>query len=106
MREDIHKRHIEALESICPRNKNLAVIKYETTDNVQLNFMMKDYLDSEPIRHNSATAIGFISSSKEVGINGNKVRECVLQPIDKDFSGELEMELFSRYIEIPKEIIQ
>lgn len=106
MREDIHKRHIEALESICPRNKNLAVIKYETTNNIQLNFMMKDYLDSEPIRHNSATSIGFIGSSKETGINGNIVKECVLQSIDKDFNGELEIELFSRYIEIPKEIIQ
>ncbi|WP_352419078.1 hypothetical protein [Proteiniborus sp.] len=106
MREDILKHHIEALESICPRNKNLAVIKYETTDNVQLNFMMKDYLDSEPIRHNSATSIGFISSTKEVGINGNKVRECVLQTIDKDFNGNLEIELFSRYVEIPEQIIQ
>lgn len=106
MREHIVKLHIEALESICPRNKKLAVIKYESSDNIQLNFMMQDYLDSEPIRRNSATSIGFISSSKEVGISGNKVRECVLQPIDKDFNGELEIELFSRYDEIPEEIIQ
>ncbi len=105
-REDILKHHIEALESICPRNRNLAVIKYESMDNIQLNFMMKDYLDSEPIRRNSASSIGFISRAKEVGINGNKVRECVLQPVDKDFNGELEIELFSRYVEIPEEIIQ
>lgn len=106
MREDILRRHIEALESMCPKSKNLAVIKYESIDNIQLNFMMKNYLDTEPIRRNSATSVGFIGSSKEVGINGNKVRECVLQPIDKDFNGELEIELFSRYIEIPEEIIQ
>jgi len=106
MREDILKHHIEALESVCPRNKNLAVMKYETIDNVQLNFQMKDYLDSEPLRRNSATSVGFISTSKEIGINGYKVRECVLQPIDKDFDGELEIELFSRYVEIPEEIIQ
>lgn len=106
MREEVLERHIEALEDMCPRNKNLAVIKYESTDNVQLNFMMKDYLDSEPIRRNSATSMGFISTSKEIGINGNKVRECVLQPVDKDFNGELEIELFSRYVEIPEETIQ
>lgn len=106
MQEDILKHHMEALESLCPSGKNLAIIKYESTDNVQLNFMMKDYLDSEQIRRNSATSIGLISTCKEVGINGNKVRECVLQPIDKDFNGELEIELFSRYVEIPEEIIQ
>lgn len=103
--EDILKHHIEALESICPRDKNLVVIKYETENNIQLRFMMKDYLDSEPILRNSATSMGFISISKEVGINGNRMRECVLQPIDKDFNGELEIELFSRYVQISEEII-
>lgn len=104
-REDILKHHIEALESICPRDKNLAVIKYETKDNIQLNFMMKDYLEAESIHRNSAMSFGFISKPDDLGINGSKTRECVLQPIDKDFNGELEVELFSRYVEIPEEII-
>ncbi len=106
MREDILKNYTEAMESMCPRNKNLAAIKYESADNIQLNFFIKDYLDSVPVRNNSASSIGFISRSKEIGINGSEVRECVLQPIDKDFTGEIEIELFSRYVEIPEEIVQ
>ncbi|HOJ10769.1 MAG TPA: hypothetical protein PK733_09275 [Clostridiales bacterium] len=105
MRENMIKHHMEAMENLCPKDKNLAVIRYETADNVQLRFMMKDYLEAQPVHHSSATAIGFICRSDEMGINGYKVRECALQPVDKDFNGELELELFSRSHEIPEETV-
>lgn len=97
---------IEGLERIYPRDKNLAVIKYEAADNTQLNFHMKEYLEAEPIYSDSAIGIIWGSKEDEIGINGYKLRECVLQPIDKDFSGELEIELFSRFLEIPEETIE
>lgn len=108
MRKEAISNIIEALEKIYPRDKNLAVIKYETIDDVQLNFNMKDYLDAKPIVHKSASSVGLILGSKDakLGVNGYKIRGCILQPIDKDFKGELEIELFSRFVEIPEEIVQ
>ena len=106
---------MEALEKICPRDKNLAVIKYETLDDTQLNFYFKEYLDAGPIIYRNdnstiggASSVGIIwgSNEKGIGINGYKLRECVLQPIDKSFSGELEIELFSRYLQIPGETVR
>ncbi len=114
MRENMRNNFIEALERVCPRDKDLAVIKYETVDDTQLNFYFKEYLDAGPIIYRNdnstiggASSIGFTcKSDDEFGINGYKLRECVLQPIDKNFSGELEIELFSRYLEIPEEIVK
>ena len=106
---------MEVLERVCPRDKNLAVIKYETVDDTQLNFYLKDYLDEEPIIYRNdnstiggASSVGIIwgSNEKGIGINGYKLRECVLQPIDKNFSGELELELFSRYLQILGETVR
>ena len=118
IREDTYNNLVETMERVYPRNKNLAVIKYETRDDIQLNFYMKDYLDRQQIDYNNrdsfidgdptispATSVGFIWGFKEkgMGVNGYKLRECALQPIDKDFKGELEIELFSRYLQIPSE---
>ncbi len=112
MRQNMINNLMEVLGSICPRDKNLAVIKYETVDNRQLNFYMKDHLDTVPITYRTndstiggASSVGIIWGSNEEGegINGYKVRGCVLQPIDKDFDGELEIELFSRYLQIPED---
>lgn len=93
----------KALESICPKGKNLAVIKYEAEDNTQLRFVMKEYLESKPVY--SCSSIGFICKNDEIGINGYKIKECVMQSVDKDFDGELEIELFSKYIVIPEETV-
>ena len=45
----------------------------------------------------------WFSKEEGLGVNGYKLRECVLQAIDKDFDGDLEIELFSRYQQIPGE---
>ncbi|WP_202708994.1 hypothetical protein [Sporosalibacterium faouarense] len=105
MREKTIKHLNQAMENICPRDKNLAVIRYETEDNIQLQFHTKSYLESEPLYLSSGSSIGFIGKSNEIGVNGYKLRECILQPIDKDFNGELEIELFSRFYEIPERTV-
>jgi len=104
--KEVLKHIIMTMKDLCPIGKNMAVIKYETEDNTQLCFMTKDYLESEPVHSNSGASIGFISNNDKIGINGYKVRECMLQPVDKDFSGKLELELFSRIIEIPGEAVR
>ncbi len=106
MRKEMLKNFNEDMEDICPRDKNMAVIRYETIDDIQLNFKMKDYLDAEAIKSNSASAMMVFSKMDEVGVNGYKLQECVLKPIDKEFNGELEIELFSRNIIIPGETVE
>lgn len=106
IRENTLNNFIEVFEMVYPRNKNLAVIKYETPDNIQLSFNMKDYLDGEHITYDSATAIMWSFYGEGLGINGYKLQECALHPIDKDFKGQIELELFSRFLKIPKELIK
>ncbi|SHI46996.1 hypothetical protein [Lutispora thermophila] len=102
-RENVIKNITKALEVECPKGKNLAIIKYETPDDIQLRFIMKDYLEAKPVH--SCSSIGFICRNDEIGINGYKLKECVMQSIDKDFEGELEIELFSKYVVISEETI-
>lgn len=106
IRRDNIKNMIEAFEKIYPRDVNILVIKYETLDNVQLNFKMVDYLQDKPIINNSGVGIMWGSKDKKTGINGYKTRESILHSIDKDFTGQLELELFSKYIKVPEEIIE
>ena len=106
IRENTLNNFIEAIEMICPRDKNLAVIKYETPDNVQLSFNMKEFLDGEPKVYESGGVGIWASYGEGLGINGYKLQECVLHPIDKDFDGEIELELFSRFLKIPGEVIK
>lgn len=106
IRENTRGMLKEALEILCPKDKYLAVIKYETGDDTQLSFNMKEYLDSKPIVCNSAAGILWGSGGGEVGPNGYKLQECVLKPVDRDFTGELELELLSRIMKIPGEKIK
>lgn len=115
-RERVLDDLINAIKDYCPRGKNLAIIEYETEDDTQLEFYLKEYLDSKPIIYEDynekepigrSTGIGFIATTdKDKGINGYKLRASVMQAIDKDYSGELQIELFSRYLIIPEEIVK
>jgi len=104
-RKKVLKDLVKTMRRICPIDKNMAVIKYETADNIQLRFMTRDYLESEPAYSNTGVAIGLASNKDEIGINGYKVRHCLLKPISKDFNGILELELFSKIVEIPEEVV-
>lgn len=106
IRKKMIKHSIRAMKNLCPIGKNMAVIKYETEDNTQLRFMTKDYLESEPVHSNAGVSVGVVSGNDKLGINGYRVRECILQPVDKDFRGKLELELFSRIVEIPEETVR
>lgn len=102
--KQMKEQYLATTEEICPQGMNLAILEYETEDGVQLNFYSKEYLDKKPVQKNS-TSMMFFKLDKELGINGFKSRVCIIKPIDKDFKGNIDVELFSYFMEIPEEII-
>lgn len=105
MPKQARRQLMRALENVCPPDKVLAAIKYETPDDVQLRFMLRGYLQQEPARSNSGVIFGSSSGQTAMGVNGHRLRECVLQPVDKGFGGELELELFSLWVNVPGEVV-
>lgn len=102
--KQMKEQYLASMDEICPQGMNLAILEYETEDDMQLNFYSKEYLDKKPAHKNSSSMM-FFKSDKELGSNGFKSRICMIKPVDKDFNGSIDVELFSRYIEIPEEII-
>lgn len=91
--------YMESFQEICPKDMNLAIVEYETQDDIQLNFYTKEYLDKKPVYKNSASTVIF-KSDKELGINGLRSRGCMLKPVKKDFYDSIDCELFSWYRKI------
>lgn len=104
--EQMKKEHIAHLEEICPQGMNLAILEYESEDDIELNFYSKEYLDKKPVHRTSALALAFFTTDKEIGINGLKKRVSVINLIKKDFNGSIEVEVFSWFLEIPEEIVK
>lgn len=102
--KQMKEQYLASMDKICPQGMNLAILEYETEDDMQLNFYSKEYLDKRPV-HKSSSSMMFFKSDKELGSNGFKSRLCMIKPLQKDFNGSIDIELFSRYIEIPEEII-
>ncbi|WDV44923.1 hypothetical protein PV797_15550 [Clostridiaceae bacterium M8S5] len=96
--------YLASIEEICPKGMDLAMLEYETEDGIQLNFYTKEYLDKKPVYKNYSGSLGF-RLDKKIGINGFKNRLAMIKPIKKDFYNSIDVELFSWYLEIPKEVI-
>lgn len=105
-REEVKNDCISSVEKQCPKDKELITISYENEDDIQLCFFTKEYLEKEPV-YNEGSSSMILSCGGERGINGYGKRIESLKQIEKDFAGELELEieLFSKYIKIPEEII-
>lgn len=100
--EEMKKQYFKCVEKTCPKGMDLAIIKYESEDNIQLNFYSKEFLDEKPMHNNGSSSTMFFISDKEPGINGLKSRICVIKPIPKDFRESMDIELFSWIMEIPE----
>jgi hypothetical protein len=98
--------YLFTLEKTCPKGMNLAMLEYETEDEVQLNFYPVEYLEEKPIRNGSSVSILSFKSGKEFGPNGYRSRICMIKPVPKDFDGGIDVELFSWYMKIPEENIK
>ena len=92
------KEHIAYLEEICPQGMNLAILEYESEDDITLNFYSKEYLDKKPVHRTYALASVFFTINEEIGINGFKRQVSMLKPIKKDFNGIIEVEVFSCFL--------
>lgn len=103
--QQMKENYLACLKETCPKGMNLAIIEYETEDDVQLDFYSKEYLDKKPIRKNSSSTMMFFKSDKKLGINGFKSRVSMIMPVEKEFNGSIDAELFSWYLEIPEEVI-
>jgi len=102
--EQMKEEYITGLEKICPKGMVLAMLEYETEDDMQLNFYSKEYLDERPV-HKSSASMMFLKSDRELGSNGFKSRVCMIKPVEKDFDGIIDIELLSCFMKRPEEII-
>lgn len=103
--KQMKESYLACIEQTCPKGMDLAMLEYETQDDIQLDFYSKEYLDQHPIKHATSCAM-FFKSDNEFGINGYRSRVCLIKPIEKNFYGNLDVELFSMYIEKPEEILK
>lgn len=99
------EQYLIGLEKTCPKEMNLAMLEYETEDGVQLNFSSKEYLDERPAPKTSSASTMLFKSDSELGRNGFKSRVHMIKPVEKDFNGSIDVELFSVFMEVPEEII-
>lgn len=76
-------------DEIVPEGKVLGVLAYEGLWDCQMQFFTKKELDSEPELSSSATIFFYKSSGEE------QYQE--IGPLDPDFDGKIELELFSFY---------
>lgn len=101
----IKEQYMASIEKICPEGMDLALLEYETEDGAQLNFYAREYLDEKPVHETSMISMMFFSPEKEMGMNGFKSRMCMIKPVEKDFNGSIDIELFSWNMDLPEETI-
>lgn len=99
------KDYYEFIEQTCPKGMDLAMIEYETEDDIQLNFYTKDFLDAN-VKHNEGKCgVLFFSPDIKTGPHGFKNRISMLKPVEKNFIGTIDIELFSWHKKIPEKSI-
>lgn len=105
-REQFKEEHLTSTEYLCPKGMDLLTISYETKDGSQLRFLSKKHLESmiEYNSHGVAMLIG-IDDEDKYGKNNYLKSVDFLDPIERDFNGNIEVELFSKQIKIPGEIV-
>ena len=94
---------IEAYERICPRDKNLAVVLYETDITASASFYTTNWLDTVP-DDNENGGVGVLfggGKDQEKGLMGHRLMVAKLQPIPKDFNESIEVELLSLLETLP-----
>ncbi|MDF2885584.1 MAG: hypothetical protein K0R54_6160 [Clostridiaceae bacterium] len=104
-REEAKIEYVAALEKICPRGMDLAMLEYESEEDFQLNVYTKEYLNERRENKASISAV-FFESDKKIGKNGFKSRVRMIKPVEKDFYDPIDIELLTGYIKVPEEIIK
>ncbi|CAM3462898.1 MULTISPECIES: hypothetical protein [Saccharibacillus] len=101
--QEFKQQYLEGLESACSKGEDLAVIEYEAEDNIQLNFLAKNYLDAQPRAWTGGLGFSvFYKTERGLGRNGLKCRVDTVGMVDKTFSGSFVVELLSYSLELPE----
>ncbi len=104
-RGQIPPEHIDQMEakfqrdfaSICPRGMVYPVIEYQCQGDFQLDFYLRDYLDS-PEQSSGAAMVFLTRPEQNQTPEGRNIQAAVLQqPVAPD-TGEIQAELFCRYV--------
>lgn len=102
----LKKDYYSQLAKTCPQGKDLAVIEYETDDNIQLDFYTREYLEARPEDAQGSAILWHIKPDKEQGPHGLKNRISIIKTVEKDFQGNIEAEVFNQWRKIPGEIVE
>ncbi|KAI4448081.1 hypothetical protein C823_002600 [Eubacterium plexicaudatum ASF492] len=99
MRRDLDAR----MDEMCPRGMYYPVVEYECTQDLQLKFYTKEYLDAQP-KHTGqmVTMMAKVSSERQTGPHGMRLKCDVIQEPVTSAVTELEAELFEVYENIPE----
>lgn len=101
-------QYLQGLERACPKGQELAVVEYQSEDDIQLAFYSKDFLDSKPVSSTSEPGdlhFSVFYSSVKPGLDGLKLQTTVVGWIDQTFDGSLVIELVSYRQELPEKTI-
>ncbi|CAM3993600.1 hypothetical protein [Saccharibacillus endophyticus] len=101
-------QYLRGLERACPKGQELAVVEYESEDDIQLALYSEDFLDSKPVSFTSESGdlhFSVFYSSVKLGPDGFKHQTTVVGLIDRTFDGSLVIELVSYRQELPEKTI-
>ncbi len=105
--QQLNQQYMDSAASICSKDQVLALLEYESEDDIQLNFYAQDYLETKPLPASSMTSTHwFFKSDREVGPHGLKSRVSLIGPVDRMFEGNIVVELMSYYKEFPEKEIK
>lgn len=95
--EQIKEQLFGVLADICPQGMCFPVIEYECTEEINLQFYDKVYLDTteEPKRGSATALIMRAKPQTEVGCHGLKMRACIIQSPMEPEAENIVAEIFS-----------
>lgn len=100
--EEMKQNYLESLSDMCPQGMDLAILEYETKNNIILDIYTKEFLKKE-VGHKSSS---MMVKPESKSLNGYCVRACVLGVVEKDFDGEMKLEIIGYLREIPGEVME
>jgi len=102
--DKMSKESLRNLESICPKGKQMVILEYESEETVTLNFYATEYLDAIHEEKSSVTVL-MARPDKKIGDHGMYNKVSLIKAISETDRNDIDIELFSITVTIPKEII-
>jgi hypothetical protein len=97
------QNYLEHLPDMCPQGMDLAILEYETENDIVLDIYTKEFLEKVVAYKGSGMAM--IARSDSEPLKGHRVRACVLGAVEKEYNGRMKLEILGYQREIPEEAI-